>query len=143
MKSAASGMASSSSHERVKGTVMLVNMYLSKKDPSSMLENVRHGKFVQTYVVHSDKQGMGTDKTLWDRPSNTTGVVVASCDMDPAFQRELPRSCDVDVVVNFAANVSIEHIFVADDINNISDFHGPHTIAFFSTLKAQNKVSQD
>ena len=93
-------MASSSSQEKVNGTLVLVNIYLSKTDPPAMFGDVEHGKFVQTYVVHNDKQGLGTERTLWDRPSNTIGVAVAPCNMDPALQRKLPRSCGENVVMS-------------------------------------------
>ena len=54
-------MASSSSNEIVHGTLVLVNIYLSKTDPAEAFGDVQHGPPLQAYIIHSDKQGLGTD----------------------------------------------------------------------------------
>ena len=128
-------MASSSSDNKVNGTVMLINMYLSKTDASAMLGNFHHGPPVQTYIVHSDKQGLGNNRSLWDRPSNTLGIVLASCEMNSVSQSDLPRLCDNGVVIGFAANLSVDPMFRADTFNCISDFRGLQAVDFFSAVK--------
>merc|ERR1711953_445645 len=101
-----SPMAASSSRDVANGTVMLLNTYLSKTNPSAMLGNLQHGPPVQAYIVHSDKQGLREDRSVWDRPSNTLGIVLASCDMDIVSQSEFPRAYNDHVVIGFAAKVS-------------------------------------
>ncbi len=65
--------SSSTSNERINGIVIFVNLYLSKTDPALVFGlvfgDVQHGSPIQAYTMHSDKQGLGTDVNLWDRPS--------------------------------------------------------------------------
>ena len=101
-------MASSSSDNTANGTVMLINMYLSRTDAFAMLADFRHGPLVQTYIVHSDKQGLGNDRSIWDMPSNTLGIVLASCEMNSVSQSDFPRLWNNDVVISFVPNLSID-----------------------------------
>ena len=59
-------VSSSSSTARVNGTEILVNMYASKADPALVFADLQHGDPIQAYIVHSDKQGLGTDSIVWE-----------------------------------------------------------------------------
>ena len=75
--------SSSSSSGTVSGMVILVNAYLSKLDPDRFLAvALRYDSPLQAYIVHSDKQGLSTNARLWDRASNTLGLVLASCEIE-------------------------------------------------------------
>ena len=71
---------------------MLVNVYLSKTDRAHVFGDIPHGEPIQAYIVHCDKQGIGMDETVWDRPSNTLGLVLASGEIEHSAQSGFPRS---------------------------------------------------
>ena len=62
------------------GIVIIANHYLSRHEIPRWLDDWFHiQKHLQTYLVHSDKQGLGTDPLKWDRPSNTVGFILIPC----------------------------------------------------------------
>ena len=63
--------SSSASNERVNGMVILVNLYLSKTDPAPVFGDLRPGEPIQAFIVHHDKQGLGTNVNKGDMKSNT------------------------------------------------------------------------
>ena len=82
---------SSALQDRVNGTVILVNLYLSKTDPAPLLRDLHYSRPIQAYIVHSAKQSLCTDVNFWDRQSDTLGLVLASCEMTFASQVDFPQ----------------------------------------------------
>ena len=127
--------SSSSSNGRVTGTVILVNLYLAMTDPAVYFGDLPHENPLQAYIVHSDKQGLATDVNLWDRPSNTLGLVLVSCEMEHDSQYSFPRSCKDDVIMHFIANVSVTPRFAQEAFTCISKFDGPTMKNFYTGIK--------
>ena len=126
-------MASSSSgdlqpHSFQHGVAVLVNMYLSKEDPSILLRDFRCESPMQTYIVLNDKQGLGSDVSAWDRQSNTLGIVLIPCTSYPELVIPLskyPRVGMCGVVLHLVADVSIPPDFKELPLKCLTTFTSP------------------
>ena len=96
------------------GIVMFVNMYLSKCNPRIHLEDFVCERLTQAYVVVSDKQGLDADSSLWDRQSNTLGVVLASCTCKPGRHipcAQFPKMLEQNIVMHVVNDAQVPASF--------------------------------
>ena len=69
---------------------------------------------MQTYIILSDKEGLGLDVSMWDRHSNTLGIVLVSCRVKAGNVIPLsmyPRWCQNGGVIHVLADVLIPKDF--------------------------------
>ena len=97
------------------GVVVIVNMYLSRGElPRCLGDMFTTQTPLQAYVVHSDKQGLGTDPQKWDRQSNTLGVVLIPCPRKPnacVVMSEFPCMSGDDKAIGLVKDFEIPDSF--------------------------------
>ena len=120
----------------MRGTLVVVNAYLSKTGAEDALWGVQHDPPIQAYVVISDKQGLGTEPRLWDMKSNTVGLLLASCVMEPAGRADFPRKCGAGAVVAFMPTVSIGEAFKAMNFRTVGKYDAADAEQFYAGVRA-------
>jgi len=100
-------------------------MYLSKTDPSIFLGEMEYKTPAQAYIIHSVKQGLGSDVSLWDRQSNTFGIVMAAAQAKSVHgisMRPYPLLCENNVVMMLAKNITIPQTFAELSLRCLTRF---------------------
>jgi len=100
-------------------------MYLSKTDPSRFLGELECETPVQAYIIHSVKQGLGSDVSLWGRPSNTFGIVMAAAQAKSVHGISMlpyPLLCENNVVMLLAKNITIPQTFAELSLRCLTKF---------------------
>ena len=134
--------SSSSAKETVSGTIMLVNVYLSKTDPATVFGDLLYWNLTQAYMHHNPKQNLDPGVSVWDRPSNTLGLALASCKMRHALQFTFPRICENRIVMHFIPDVFATAEFTVGAFNDVSKMDGEYVKDFYMGVQVALKCFQ-
>ena len=114
MSAASSGSAAPLANVFDRGVVLVVNIYLSKSDPSILLDDFEIGSMTQAYILLRNKQDLEVDASARDQQSNTLGVVMIPCKAKANRRLDVsqyPQHCPNNVVLHVVENVVIPSAF--------------------------------